>query len=122
MKAYVKMTDREYNAFRRYTCEKMGFDPDSRRDFTSDYKGQEAEDWLLETGKIILKERIDSRNRKYNDAYLVIHGSEDYINEVIEILFTAEVYTYEVGLYGSKKWQKTILVNRNLENRIIREV
>ena len=121
MKAYVKMTDREYKDFRMYTCEKMGFNPDSRRDYTSDYRGQEAEDWLLKTGKIALKERVDTRNRKYNDVYLVIHGSEEYINEVVEILFTAEIYTNALpDRFG--KVQKTILANRNLQNRIIREV
>lgn len=118
MKYFVKMTDREYRNFRMYTCEQKGFDPESRRAFNSDFRGQEAEDWLLRTGKIELKTRIDSRGRQYNDVYLVIHGSEEWCDEVVDILFTHEVYSDSIQ-YGTAK---TILTNRNLANRIIREV
>ena len=114
MKYLVKMTDKEYNDFRRYTSEKKGFEKDTRRDFTSDFRYQSAEDWLLETGKIVLIDRDpDTRGRIYRDAYLVIKGSEVYIQEVLEIL-------YEEYLYDTTYEKRTIL--RNRDRRIIREV
>ena len=115
------MTDREYNNFRIYVCDVKGFDIHSGRKYASDFRGQEAEDYLLETGKIVLIDREpDKRGRVYRDAYLVINGSEDYFNYVMDILFTKEVYTGTLyAHYGTKR---TILLNRNLPNRIIREV
>lgn len=121
MKMLIKMTANEYKCFRKYTCKMKGFDYNSTREFTSDFKGQEAEDWLLETGKIELREWVDGRGRKYHDAYLVLHGSEEYCNDVIEILFTEEVYK-DLEIITGRKIMKTVLQNRNLENRIIREI
>lgn len=124
MKYLVKMTDREYHNFRMYTCEQKGFDPNSGRAFASDFRGQEAEDWLLRTGKIELRTRVDSRGRKHNDAYLVIRGSEEWCNGVVDILFTREVYSDSMPRLRRTRHgiKRTVLTNRNLENRIIREV
>ncbi len=117
MKLLVKMTDSEYKAFRKYTSKGMGFNSDTRRTFSSDFRDQEAEDWLLRTGKIrLVKRPTDSRGRVYTDAYLVIHGSEDYCMDIYQNLYTMEVYDETISRKG-----RTILRNPNLKDRLIRE-
>ena len=122
MKMYIRMTDREYHNFKMYTCSKKGFNPSNKIDENRWGYGVEAEDWLLETGKIVLIDREpDTRGRIYRDAYLVVHGSEEWINNVIEILFNENVYEGE-DLYGYYGTHKTILRNKDLPNRFVREV
>ena len=123
MKYLVKMTQKEYRSFRMYTCKARGFDWESRREFVSDFKGQEAEDWLTSTGKVILKERIDRNGRKYNDAYLVIKGSEQYLMDVLYILAYTNVYDEDIARWNRQGGKPcyTILHKVNVDT-IIREV
>lgn len=128
MKYLVKMSDREYRAFRRYTARVKNISC-SECDTDGSLTYKEAERWLLSMGKIRLIDRKpNTRGTIYKDAYLVIQGNEYYLNNVLEILYTKAVYnTEEAPTYGwdgkwpDRKIMYTVL-KRTENRRIIREV
>lgn len=102
----VKMSQREYFLFRLYVCKVKGWDHNERIDEGREFKGAKAEEWLLSTGKIKIRKKLDKRGTVHPTAYLVIKGNDDKLNEVLEACYNLNVYENTLGITTG---QKTIL-------------